>query len=205
MPLANAIVRPQRDVATCGPILAIDPGHTESAWVLLTDGKPAEYGKWPNEKLLAELIDSDLGSLPTLVIEQIASFGMSVGAEIFETVFWTGRFSQAWEANGGKWNRLKRQPVKLHLCNSVRAKDGNVRQALIDRFGGPDKAIGAVKCGACNGRGSTKKVPCVVCGTSGWKYPPGPLKGISADVWQALAVAVAWADGVRNKAEAVQS
>ena len=42
------------------------------------------------------------------------------------------------------WDDLTqvRQEVKLHLCNSARAKDANIRQALIDRFGGKDKAIG---------------------------------------------------------------
>jgi hypothetical protein len=61
-------------------------------------------------------------------------------------------------------------PVKMHLCGNTRAKDGNIRQALLDRFG-PGKAI--------------------ACGT---KKQPGPLYGVSKDVWQALALAVTWSD-----------
>jgi hypothetical protein len=62
-----------------------------------------------------------------------------------------------------------RREVKTNLCGSMKAKDGNVRQALIDRFGGKEKAIGK-------------------------KKTPGPLYGFSADVWQALAVAITFAD-----------
>jgi len=58
--------------------------------------------------------------------------------------------------------------VKLHLCGSARAKDTNIRQALIDRYGG-SAAIGK-------------------------KAAPGPLYGVSKDVWSALAVAVTAAD-----------
>jgi hypothetical protein len=62
---------------------------------------------------------------------------------------------------------LPRRAVKLALCGDSRAKDANIRQALIDRFGG-SAAIGR-------------------------KAAPGPLYGISRDVWSALAIAVTYA------------
>ncbi len=154
-------------------ILAIDPGHEQSAYVLFDADEQAlrQFGKIPNAEMFnvmaqaARTIDTE-----TLVIEQIASFGMTVGAEVFETVFWSGRFAQAWMVEGGTWDRLKRLQVKMHLCHDSRAKDANIRQALIDRFGpGKDAAIGN-------------------------KKSPGPLYGVSNDVWSALAVAVTWAD-----------
>lgn len=151
-------------------ILAIDPGPYESAYVVLTDGKPTTFGKKPNADVLAALILAGLSA--EVVVEWIASYGMPAGFEVFETAYWVGRFSQ----QGGIFTtvqRLYRQDIKLHLCGSVRAKDGNVMRALMDRFGG-DKAKG------------TKKAP-------------GPLYGVSGDVWAALAVAVAWHDGVRSK------
>jgi hypothetical protein len=86
---------------------------------------------------------------------------------------WIGRFVEAWR---GSYTLMFRREVKLHLCGQARAKDPNVRQALIDRFGpGREKAIG------------TKK-------------QPGPLYGVSADVWSALAVAVTWSELQRKAA-----
>ena len=55
----------------------------------------------------------------------------------------------------------------MHLCGNMRARDGNIRQALLDRFGGKDRAIGR-------------------------KGSYGPLHGISGDCWSALAVGVTW-------------
>ncbi len=109
-----------------------------------------------------------------LAVEMIASYGMAVGKDVFATAVWSGRFSQRWNdwhaAGHGLLVPVYRRDVKLHLCGSARAKDANVRQALIDRFGpGKDRAIGV-------------------------KASPGPLHGVSSHVWSALAVAVTVAD-----------
>jgi hypothetical protein len=93
---------------------------------------------------------------------------MAVGCfEVFETVYWSGRFAEAYGA--ARVDRVPRLKVKLHLCHDSRAKDGNIRQAILDRFGGKDQAIGR-------------------------KAAPGPLYGIAGDVWAALALAIAWWD-----------
>ena len=55
-----------------------------------------------------------------MVYEMVAGYGMPVGAEVFETAFWAGRFSEAWP---GHAERLYRRDVKLYLCGSSRAKD----------------------------------------------------------------------------------
>ncbi|MGH7470493.1 MAG: hypothetical protein ACRENP_21315 [Longimicrobiales bacterium] len=49
----------------------------------------------------------------------------------------------------------------MHLCKNPKAKDQNIRQALIDLLGAP-----------------------------GTKKNPGPTYGISGDAWSALAIAV---------------
>lgn len=155
-------------------VLAIDPGSALSAFVLYdTDiGMPCGFGKVANLDLLGRVagrgsFNSLLGASPDhLAIEMIASYGMPVGAEVFDTCVWIGRFVEAWRK---PHTRVYRKDVKLHLCGQPRAKDSNIRQALIDRYGGKDAAIGR-------------------------KNARGPLHGMSADVWAALAVAVTYAD-----------
>lgn len=149
-------------------LLAIDPGPTESAYVLLDDhGQPEVWDKLPNASLLAILTHLTF-SASELVVEMVASYGMPVGAEVFDTCVWIGRFIERW---GGEFRLIYRTDVKLHLTNQRRAKDANVRQALIDRYGpGKDRAVGR-------------------------KATPGPLYGLTGDCWAALAVAVTAADG----------
>lgn len=151
--------------------MAIDPGPQDSALVVLASGQRVPvHSRMPNEQLLRNLLGIPMTCADVLVIEQIASFGMAVGAEVFETCVWTGRFIQAWEGRHQHipWTRIKRHEVKSELCKTQKAKDANIRQALIDRFGpGKEKAIGT-------------------------KRNPGPLYGIAGDEWSALAVAVTW-------------
>ena len=143
-------------------VLAIDPGSTQSAWLHFDGAMPGAFGITANDVLVRALRS---GGLPdVVVIEKVESYGMAVGAEVFDTVFWAGRFAEA--AERVQVVMLPRRAVKLALCGDSRAKDANIRQALIDRFGGP----------AAVGR----------------KAAPGPLYGISRDVWSALAIAVTY-------------
>lgn len=185
-------------------ILAVDPGTARSAWVVLEGNAPIQFGIYGNEQLLEMLRNSprsDCVAAPDrchLVIEKIQAMGMSVGAEVFETVYWSGQFAEAWSRNGGFVDRVGRRDVKLHLCGTNRAKDVNVRQAIIDRFGGETKAIGSVKCVRCKGRKlvglGKKRGACDGCGGSGWKNPPGVLHGVGGDVWSAIAVGLTYYD-----------
>jgi hypothetical protein len=146
-------------------IVAIDPGTTDSAIVVLNRSEGvALSATWPNRELLSWL-RAYVPTIDVLVVEQIAAMGMAVGAEVFETCVWSGRFIEAWDSNGGTWDRLKRLPVKVHLCGQARAKDANIRQALIDRYGGK----------SCTKKG-------------------GSLYGVKGDQWAALAVAVTYLD-----------
>jgi hypothetical protein len=151
-------------------IFAIDPGYERSALVVLEWGITiTRHEVAENDSLLCGLRREGYSSIDWLVVEQIASFGMPVGAEVFETVFWSGRFAEAWH---GHFERVKRHAVKTHLCGNQRAKDAHIRQALLDRFGpGKEKAVG------------TKKAP-------------GPLYGLVGDEWSALAVAVTFWDAL---------
>ncbi len=66
--------------------------------------------------------------------EQIKCYGMPVSDSIFDTVFWSGRFCEAWSF---EFHRVPRMDVKMHHCHNSRAGDSNIRTALIDRFGPP--------------------------------------------------------------------
>lgn len=118
-------------------ILAIDPGNIESAFVVLNKGlKPIEFGKVDNYRLLEELhMDrfQKIEYVEHFVIEAVASYGMAVGKEVFDTCIWIGRF---WErANFENKQYIYRKDEKMNLCHSMKANDSNIRQALIDRFG----------------------------------------------------------------------
>jgi len=115
-------------------------------------------------KELCHNINSALSPGPILAIEMIACYGMPVGNETFETCLWIGRFEEAFNPSRDSL-RCYRKDIKLHLCGTTRAKDPNVRQALIDRLGKP-----------------------------GTKKNPGPTYGVRSHVWSALAVAVYAAD-----------
>jgi hypothetical protein len=155
-------------------ILAIDPGPVKSAWVVWDGNSLGNFGLNENDTVLA-LVDGAGTSLDIqrgytysyLVIEKVVSYGRPVGAETFETVYWTGRFAEAFGADHVE--RVERLEVKKHICHHGSAKDPHIRQALIDRFGGKAKAIGL-------------------------KNTPGPLYGVKKDIWQALALAVTWYD-----------
>ena len=140
-------------------LLAIDPGTTHSGYVVMDSEGVQMSGVSENSELF-ELIACNGGSI---AIEMIASYGMAVGKEVFETCLWIGRFMQA--AGPDRVRLVYRKDVKLHLCGSPRAKDANIRQALIDRWGGKAEAVGTVK-------------------------KPGPLYGVKSHAWAALAVAV---------------
>lgn len=168
-------------------VLAIDPGPQKSAWVILDGVNVVDFNIEDNDSISFRKTDH-------LAIEMIASYGMAVGAEVFETCVWIGRFIEMLHDRGH--TKIYRKDVCLNLCGSVRAKDSNVRQALIDRYGGQSTAIGGVKCRKCKGKGwfGAGRPVCADCNGRTWENPPGPLHGITADVWQALGVGVTFQD-----------
>lgn len=159
-------------------ILAIDPGNIDTAYVLIDSEtyKPLRFGKIPNDEFI-ELLQ-DIGNppqsfesaygkdAPETVIEMIASYGMPVGKEVFDTCVWIGRY---YESVAGA-ELMFRKDVKMNMCNSTKAKDGNIIQALKDRFG--DK---------------------------GTKANPGWFYGFKADCWQAYALGVTYIDKLKEK------
>ena len=154
-------------------ILAIDPGTDNSAFVLWDHIEQKIYDKGIISNIdvleMLERLAKDKLIDCNVAIEMIASYGMAVGKETFETVFWIGQFYHAWR-NKNPAVLIFRKDIKLHLCGSLKAKDSNIRQALIDRFGAP-----------------------------GTKNNAGILYKVSKDVWAAMALAVFFSDKLDGK------
>lgn len=151
-------------------LMAIDPGWVESAYVVIDVAtcRPLRFDKVRNHDLLDILEDYD----GPVYVEMVASYGMPVGAEVFETCVWIGRLLEAHSRISGLLpERVMRKPIKLHHCGSIKAKDSHVTQALVDRF-----ALGQPNHG------------------KGTKAAPGWFHGFAKDVWQAYALAVYAAD-----------
>ena len=151
-------------------LIAIDPGTTRSAYVEMAPG--GEIKRWGIDEndAVKYILNHGAFGIHYLAVEMVASYGKPVGKEVFQTCLWIGRFV---EAHGRKpFTLIERPDVKLHLCHSrSKVTDGVIRQRIIDIYGGKEAAIGK-------------------------KARPGPLYGIKADVWQALALAITWRDTV---------
>lgn len=117
-------------------ILAIDPGNIESAFCIIDSEtyKPEAFSKIENDRLLGFMQANSL-QYEKVIIEMVASYGMAVGATVFETCKWIGRFEQKAIENDIPAEFIYRKDEKMNLCHSMKAKDSNIRQALIDRFG----------------------------------------------------------------------
>lgn len=151
-------------------VLAIDPGPKESGFVIydsetnsVMDSAVMETGHMP--RLVGYVGKKPSMPAQVVAIEMIASYGMAVGKDVFETCVWIGRMIQA-AAVPDDVILVYRKDVKMCLCGSPKAKDANIRQALIDRVG-----------------------------PQGTKKNPGPTYGVKSHAWAALAVAVTVAHG----------
>lgn len=156
-------------------IFAIDPGNTQSGYALIQmpEFKLLDFGKVDNEKLLYSMFELSANATD-FCIEMVASYGMPVGKDVFETCVWIGRFKE--RLNGiMQTNFVYRKDEKLCLCGSLKAKDSNIRQELINRY---------AKFDFKNGKGVKKN--------------PDTFYGVAKDAWQAIAVAVTYYENKRG-------
>jgi hypothetical protein len=151
-------------------ILAIDPGPESSAYVIW-DGKTILNSGIVLNEVMREILGGHADC--ECLIEMVESYGMPVGRDVFETVFWIGRFYERWVdwlapiigRSSDHIQRIPRGQIKLHHCHSRRAKDSNIRAALIDKYGKP-----------------------------GTKKDPGVTYGLKEDLWAAFALATFWSE-----------
>jgi hypothetical protein len=174
-------------------IAGIDPGPEQSALVLIdtASGSPLCACDWrPNPEIEAILRrsatgdvqeDPEWGYLPwaNLAIEWISTYSKAVGQSVFHTARWVGRFEVAW----GRGNELVTTvDVRQALCRTQKAGPAQIREAILDRFGGKERAIG------------TKKSRGVL-----YRMRTGPTGG-SPHMWSALGIALTLADRLEQRA-----
>ena len=172
-------------------IMAIDPGTTESAYVILDDQyQIISADKVGNDVILS--IIADAPGLDAVIIEDIeprysstdrSAAGAVMGQSTIETIKAFGRFS--WQASlrgltvGSIFRRDERScliPTKRNGLpplpeTAPKHADGQIRASLIRRFARHDKE---------RGRGT--------------KANPDTFYGFHGDMWQAMAVGVTWLD-----------
>lgn len=163
-------------------VFAIDPGNEQSAWCIMDDQyNLVDFGKEDNNLVMKQLnkqldIYNEFDPyIDYVVLERVASYGMPVGKEVFETCEWIGRYAQEAEKVTSV-DYIYRRDEKLYLCFDSKAKDANIRAALIERFAKHDFK---------NGRGT--------------KANPDFFYGVKADIWAAIAVAVTYLDMQKEK------
>lgn len=145
-------------------ILAIDVGTTETGYCLIDKEtyKPLKFGKISNEELLKIVKEKEYDEL---VYEEFQSYGMPIGVSTITSITWNGRYIQSALDREKKVSFVYRKDEKMNLCHSMKAKDSNIRQALIDRFG-----------------------------EVGVKKSPGFFYGFKKDIWAAFAVGCTYLD-----------
>ena len=124
-----------------------------------------DKGVTDNLELVSRIQSKQLGA-GHLALEIIEPRGMPVGNSTILTVFWTGRFAEAFEGN---FTLVHRRRVKLHLTGSVRSKDSNVNTVIGDRYH-----------------------PLGMKHAKGTKKNPGRLYGCKSHIFAAIGVGLYW-------------
>lgn len=155
-------------------ILAIDPGNIQSGYAVIEmpNFKLLDFGKEENE-LLLQRINILAHAVDKVAVEMVACYGMPVGKDVFETCVWIGKFEHALNLQGQSVDYIYRKDEKMTLCNSLKAKDSNIKQALVNRYAQHDFKHG-----------------------KGTKKTPDTFYGVSKDAWQAIAVGVTCAEKI---------
>jgi hypothetical protein len=145
-------------------LLAIDTGTRDSAYAVVDTEtyRIIESKKVPNAQLMTVVRK---GYYDMCVVEMFSSYGNRSGTEVFDAIVMVGQVKEACATREVSCTLIKRKEVKMHICNSMSAKDADVIMALKDRFG-----------------------------EKGTKDSPGWFFGMKSDGWQAYGLAVTFLD-----------
>lgn len=169
--------------------IAIDPGTTHSAYVMLRpDYSIISAAKVPNEDLRGLLL---LGGADEMAIELMEPRHLTngmIGEETYSTCYWIGRYLEIAQAQDMPVHKVYRTEERSRIIPTKKNKlpplpdwagrgaDSQIRAALIQRFARHDKK---------NGKGTAKQ--------------KDVFYGFKADVWNAFAVGVVHLDKQREE------
>lgn len=143
-------------------ILGIDPGPKKSGWALWDADEQRvveSESQAENEKLELHLYGNQQ-LFDALAVERVSYYGKTVGADVFETAYWSGRFAA--NVQPEEVVRPKFSEIAKHFCGrSQGVNESVVARAIRDAYG-----------------------------EKGTKKEPGPFYGVSGHAWSAVAVAI---------------
>lgn len=117
--------------------IGIDPANAQSAFCVYDGDRIIECELIDNGSFFGNILDAFVSNEVSMVyIEDVTSYGMPVGETVFSTCKYIGRLQLLLEQNNIPYEMVRRLDIKLHHCFDSRAKDSNIRAALIERFGG---------------------------------------------------------------------
>ena len=153
-------------------IIGIDPANQYTAYCVCDSGtmRPLYFGREENRKALSEILERALeckahGSV-VIGIEGMQSYGNAVGKPTFESCYWIGYLQCYFDLYQIPHQLIFRSEEKMAICKRTRAKDSNIRAALVDIFEPYARNHG-----------------------KGTKDNPSMFYGFKKDIWQAFAVA----------------
>lgn len=151
-------------------ILAIDPGNELSAFVLF-DPKEEKIQEFGKipNEELCKKIPSLNDKSDICCIEMLSAYGQ-VGKTVLDTCVWVGIFAQAYGRQNVEF--IFRKSIVTALTGNPRANDSAIRTTMISRYG----------------NGNTRG-----------KQKGNILEGLTADMWQALALAVYKSDQIMKR------
>ena len=163
-------------------VIGIDPANKYTAYVVCEaeSMQPLYFGREENKKALTEILEYALecksrGSV-VIGIEGMQSYGQPVGTATFETCYWIGNLQCHFNLYQIPHQLIFRTEEKMAICKQTRAKDSNIRAALVDLF-----------------------APYASNHGKGTKDEPSIFYGFKKDIWQAFAIAYTLREKEREK------
>lgn len=154
------------NLPTNKPVFAIDAGDTLSGFAILEH--KSKLLRIPGMKTFGKVPNEEILELIKMwhgrcdfAIEFPYPKNNTVPFEVFAMTAWVGRMEQVILDLGSTSTRIFRHRQKSVMCRSGAATDAMIRASVIDLLGG-----------------------------KGTKSNPGPTFGVTADVWQAIAVGI---------------
>ena len=115
-------------------ILSIDPGSDYSGIVFfnVVDDRLLKSCKIDNESV-QRIIDINRTKISLVVIEMLSSYGI-VGASVFETAIWIGKYIRHLETIGLPWILIKRSIVRGHWEPKNDKLEQLIRDGIITKW-----------------------------------------------------------------------